>query len=234
MSMKVDLSSKELTLGYCTGNGPTWKPFDKVFTYGVDVQKDGFGQVDAVIFWGGTDIHSSLYGRQPHITNGASVQMSGRDQFEWKAIKYCVAHDIPLIGVCRGAQLLCAAAGGTLAQHVKNHGSTHQILTNKKELMSVTSSHHQMMNPYTNNVEHELIAWAEPHLSPIYQDEGTKNISDMMKHPEPEIVYFPGIRGLAIQGHPEWAPHSRFADFCNELVVGYLFNSQYKGQVVAC
>ena len=45
---------------------------------------------------------------------------------------------------------------------------------------------------------------------------------------EPEIVFFPDIKGLAIQGHPEWDEiNSDFVNKTNELVVEYLFNKEW-------
>lgn len=234
MSAKVKKApplEKELTLGYCSGNGGSIQPFDRTFNYAVDVAKNGFAHVDAVILWGGTDIHPSFYGQKPHRTSGASVHISERDLFERNVVKYCVAHQIPLIGVCRGAQLLCALAGGSLAQDVRGHTMTHSVNSHDFGTFKVTSSHHQMMNPFTNKVPHVMLAWSDPHLSNRYEEEEEhKNNTELMQNHEPEIVYFPGINGLAIQGHPEWSINSQFADICNTLVLSYLFNYTEKEQ----
>lgn len=213
-------------LGFCPqGNGDSIAPFDDVFPRWQDISKSLDG-VDAVVFWGGTDVHSSIYKQPPHPMNQVALakEVPKRDAFELKAMKWCVVNDIPMIGVCRGAQLMCAFAGGSLIQHVDGHHQNHKIVTEDGEVMDTTSCHHQMM--YLEKVEHELLAWTPHQRSHMYEDGyGTLLREKVLNMKEPEVVYFPTIRGLAIQGHPEWAVGSRFAEYCNELVEQKLFAS---------
>lgn len=216
----------EYVLGFAQGNGQSIEPFDQVFTYKKDI-RDGFEDVDCVVFWGGTDIHPSLYGEEAHPRNQVADEpfLSYRDDFEWKAMTYCIAKNIPMIGVCRGAQLGCAKAGGTLIQDVKGHGQYHNVRTAAGEVFAVTSAHHQMMYPF--DVDHEMLAWAAQPLSGKHYEgaHGDSMWEEMRTRCEPEIVYFPGIRLLAIQGHPEWANiTSRFVEYCNEQVCSKLLN----------
>lgn len=217
----------QYVLGYAQGNGKSVEPFNQVFTYKKDLN-NGFKDVDCVIFWGGTDIHPSLYDEDAHPHNQVADEPfpSYRDEFEWKAMAYCIAKNIPMIGVCRGAQMGCAKAGGILIQDVKGHASgRHNVRTITGEVFSVTSAHHQMMYPF--DVDHEMLAWAAQPLAGKHY-EGAKGVSlweDMRQRVEPEIVYFPKIRFLAIQGHPEWANvTSQFVEYCNELVCTKLLN----------
>ena len=212
----------KLVLGYSPlGNGDSIAPFDQLFELKQDITLS-LDNVDAVVFWGGRDINPSLYGEDSHPYNQASHDrdLSPRDAFEWKAMTYCIAHNIPIIGVCRGAQLVCAKAGGTLIQHVEGHGNSHLVTTDSGELFNVTSSHHQMMYPY--EVEHELLAWTHYAKSRRYEGAGGCDLSSLMKDKkEAEIVLFPRIRALAIQGHPEWVQtpeSSRFVSFCNNSI----------------
>ena len=211
---------KPLVLGYCpVGHGPSC--FDDVFAEQQDVSKHGFGGVDAVVFWGGTDIHPSLFNHSTSRRSQAGNGPSQRDIFEWNAMKYCKAKKIPMIGVCRGAQMLCAAAGGWLIQHCHGHNwGNHQMVTHDGVYMSTTSAHHQMMYPYDVNCE--ILATAPHHLSNAYLD-GTDSEIDMKGKPEIEVCWFPDIRGLAIQGHPEWVANgSDFALYCNDLIREYI------------
>jgi anthranilate/para-aminobenzoate synthase component II len=213
-----------LVLGFSPYSGDGIYPFDAVFKSGQDVQKEGLAGVDAVVLWGGQDIHPSLYKQEAHPQNGAGVLPSERDTFEHRLVLACKAQGIPLIGVCRGAQLLCAEAGGKLVQHMYGHHHDHHIDTIKNKRIKVTSSHHQMMYPY--DVPHTLIGWSDPPRCTRYEGAGGKDMHEMYTKQEAEIVYFPGIKGLAIQGHPEYAYASKeFIDFCNELVVEYLFGN---------
>ena len=216
---------KKLTLGYCPiGNGDSIAPFDQVFNNAHDISIKGMQGVDALIFWGGTDIHPSYYKEKMHIRSQANKDYSSRDIFEWKAMNYCKIHKIPMIGVCRGAQLMTAFVGGKLIQHVTGHHGSHNIVTREGEIMTSTSSHHQMMYPF--GVEHQMLAWTPHNLSTTYENGEHKQVLDMNVQVEPEIVFYPQVNGLAIQGHPEWAVDSRFATYCNELVIDLLLNEE--------
>jgi len=214
-----------MKLGYCPiGKGDSIAPFNRVFNEHHDIEKHGFTGVDAVVFWGGTDISPTLYNHDFHPTSQASRgQLSARDYFEWSAMKYCTLHNIPMIGVCRGAQMVCAFAGGYLIQHVHGHQSDHFLTTTDGDTFRTTSCHHQMMYPY--NIPHKLLAWSTENRSTIYEGEIGEDLSDRMAaRKEPEVVYFPTVRGLAIQGHPEWAIGSEFSEYCNEKIQEKLFN----------
>jgi gamma-glutamyl-gamma-aminobutyrate hydrolase PuuD len=74
------------------------------------------GKVDALLLTGGSDISPNLYGAKPHAATGdAWVE---RDLAELLALQAAVKAGIPILGICRGAQMLNAGCGGTLHQHV--------------------------------------------------------------------------------------------------------------------
>jgi hypothetical protein len=78
-----------------------------------------------------------------------------------------------------------------------------------------------MMNPA--GTKHKLVGWSQQKLSSCYQGETEQDIIGMINKAEPEIVFFPEIRGLAIQGHPEWVRDTHpFAELCVDLVKDYL------------
>lgn len=179
-------------------------PFDEFggmfsgFTTVVD--PDDLAGHDALVVWGGEDISPSLYNQKVHRMTGATDIPSRRDKIEWGLMQYAIKHGIPIIGVCRGAQMLCAAAGGTLYQHVNNHGvgGGHDAVCDDGSVINVSSLHHQMMNP--SNTEHNLIAWSKEIRSDVHLDaNGDNNVVI-----EPEYVHFPKIKGHAIQWHPEF------------------------------
>ena len=155
-----------------------------------------------LVLWGGEDISPSIYNKPVSSHTWAGAKLSKRDVVEVELAKAAIEKGLPIIGVCRGAQLLCALAGGTLIQHVNNHGGRHPVVTKDKEYISVNSIHHQMMNPF--NVKHEMRAWIENHRSDVHidvDDAGTEFNASIPV--EPEYVYFPEIKGFAIQWHPE-------------------------------
>ena len=208
-------------------------PFDEIFDEAVDARKHGLSTADAFLLWGGTDIHPSFYNQRPHRFSGAPVLPSERDMWEWNAMRYCKANSIPIIGVCRGAQFMCVFAGGRLIQHCTGHVSgDHKVITRDGKEYGVTSSHHQMLDVHGTN--HELLAWTPTRLSSVYYQEDSHpstHVSEQLLEgtfKEPEIVFFPTIKGLAIQGHPEWADkNSTFVAETLSLVQEFLFAEEW-------
>lgn len=158
-------------------------PFDVLFDEAVSISRTSDVQhCDAILLWGGEDIASSYYGEQPHPQNqNRSGQPSKRDIHEWGAMVAAQSEGIPIIGVCRGAQFMTAFAGGKLIQHMHGHHGDHDVTTYDGKVYQTSSCHHQAMLP--EGTEHEVLAKA-----------GDIN----------EVVYYPAIKGFAIQGHPEW------------------------------
>lgn len=173
---------------------------------------------DFLIIWGGADIHPSLYGRK-NVASYVGHAPSVRDEVERDLMLYTVDKSILTLGVCRGAQMACALAGGVLAQDVDHHGWTHDIvLTKTKEKLSTSSVHHQMMVPLA--VEHELIAVAEHQMSAQYAGLTVEEEAYINEHGEPEIVWFPKQRFLAVQGHPEFMPEGcAFNKYVRSLIM---------------
>lgn len=219
MDQQMKTAQKILTLGHVGMGTGTVKPFDALFNRGVQITANEIydGAIDCLVIWGGADISPSLYNEPVGPNTGATERLSYRDQVEKDACDAAIAMGVPIIGVCRGAQLLCAIAGGTLVQDVQGHcNGNHSMTTKDGRTISTSSVHHQMLYPWA--VEHELIAWSTERHSKTYIDK-----EDAANHPEPEIVYFPAIKGLAIQGHPEFmSTTSEFVHYCNSLVTEYL------------
>jgi putative glutamine amidotransferase len=77
--------------------------------------------LDGLIMAGGADIDPSAYGAERHPeTRGTVLE---RDRFEIALARRALERDLPLLGICRGMQLLNVARGGTLIQHLPEvHG----------------------------------------------------------------------------------------------------------------
>ena len=73
-------------------------------------------RVDAVLLSGGRDVAPDRYGAAPHPATG--VAHPDRDAAELAVLDRALELDLPVLGVCRGAQLLNVAFGGTLHQHL--------------------------------------------------------------------------------------------------------------------
>lgn len=73
-------------------------------------------RIDGLLLAGGADIDPDAYGSVPHAETKHTVP--SRDVFEIALARRALQRDIPVLGICRGMQLLNVAAGGTLIQHL--------------------------------------------------------------------------------------------------------------------
>jgi putative glutamine amidotransferase len=84
-------------------------------------------RVDGVLLSGGPDIHPDAYGAEPHAELGPTEPPL--DAFELALARAADERDVPILAICRGAQLFNVARGGTLHQHlpdVVGDGVTHR------------------------------------------------------------------------------------------------------------
>src|SRR6476659_2977588 len=86
------------------------------------------GVLNGVVLTGGGDVDPVLYGEERH--ESVEDAEPGRDEFEIDLARRAVAADLPLMAICRGAQVLNVANGGTLVQDIPSTvsaGLTHAI-----------------------------------------------------------------------------------------------------------
>lgn len=132
--------------------------------------------IDALLLSGGADIDPATYGAQPHeLSAGYRAE---RDEFELSLARGALERDMPVLGICRGMQLLNVARGGTLEQHLADaelHLHTpgsfadHDVRLEPGSLAaraigaeraSVRSHHHQGLAELGDGVV--ATGWAEP------------------------------------------------------------------------
>jgi putative glutamine amidotransferase len=78
-------------------------------------------RIDGLMLTGGTDLDPALYGEEPHPETQAFQR--DRDEFEIAVALRAIERDMPVLGICRGMQVLNVAYGGTLLQHLpESHG----------------------------------------------------------------------------------------------------------------
>jgi putative glutamine amidotransferase len=73
-------------------------------------------RLDALILGGGADVDPARYGAEPDPRTGPTNP--ARDGFEIELANRALERDLPLLGICRGAQVLNVSAGGSLEQHL--------------------------------------------------------------------------------------------------------------------
>ena len=115
--------------------------------------------IDALILAGGSDIDPASYGAKPHPeTRGIRPE---RDRFELALGTRALERDMPVLGICRGMEMLNVIQGGTLNQHLADlelHRHTPGVFTDHRvrlepgslaervvgaERTEVKSAHHQ-------------------------------------------------------------------------------------------
>jgi putative glutamine amidotransferase len=80
--------------------------------------------IDGLILAGGADIDPSSYGDDAHPETRGTVPE--RDNFELALARRALERDMPLLGICRGMQLMNVARGGTLLQHLPDSHGHHE------------------------------------------------------------------------------------------------------------
>ncbi|WP_346619275.1 gamma-glutamyl-gamma-aminobutyrate hydrolase family protein [Blastococcus montanus] len=81
-----------------------------------EVDPDVLGVLDGLVLSGGGDVDPARYGAEPHPRTGGTSAV--RDTAEETLLRAALAADVPVLGVCRGMQVLNVALGGTLVQHL--------------------------------------------------------------------------------------------------------------------
>ena len=80
-----------------------------------DADPDILDRLDGLVLAGGADVGPDNYGAQPHER---TVTRPDRDAGELLLARAALARDLPVLGICRGMQVLAVASGGALHQHL--------------------------------------------------------------------------------------------------------------------
>lgn len=182
---------------------------------------------DIIILPGGADINPAIYNRKAHHTTYFNRERDAREIADFNQVR----EDQVVLGICRGAQLVCALFGGILVQNCHHHCGSDHVITNGKESYMISSIHHQMMYPYEMPKEdYEILFRSKHRLSDVYEGDGV-NPDKIIEDGEPEIILFhkPGMpKCLAVQGHPEMMPGSPVSNMISDLLTMYVYEQQEK------
>jgi putative glutamine amidotransferase len=88
-----------------------------------DPDTDLVERLDGLILAGGSDVDPACYGQSAHPR---TVSQPERDRAELVLLRAAIEADLPVLGVCRGMQLMVVAAGGRLHQHLPEVVGSHR------------------------------------------------------------------------------------------------------------
>jgi putative glutamine amidotransferase len=139
---------------------------------------------DGIVFSGGEDLHPALYGKPEYVnTYGLKEIIPARDQFEYEVIEKALDKKLPVLGICRGLQLINVYLGGTLFPDIPRllrstgHGKisgqdqVHEIRVENLSLLheitsrdsgKVNSAHHQGADQPAESLR--ISAYSEPSI----------------------------------------------------------------------
>ncbi len=156
-------------------------------------------RLDGVLIAGGVDVEPGRYDAEPHPT--VQAPRPDRDSSELAVARLCVARDLPLLGVCRGMQVMAVAAGGELEQHLPDrvghsgHAPApgtygeHRVRTVPGTRLAavlgdevvVPTYHHQGVRTYPGLVES---GWADDGVLEAFEDPQARFRIGVQWHPE--------------------------------------------------
>jgi putative glutamine amidotransferase len=167
-------------------------------------------QCDGVVLTGGEDIHPKYYGKPEAIgLCNPDFMDEQRDEFEWKVCEYIFKNAVPVLGICRGLQLVNVFLGGTLIPDIPTAGmSDHsKFYEGKDRYHPVEILHDSELSKITNIVFGEINSAhhqsaktiAKPlKINALSEDKIVEGLEWASNSPEKQSHYL-----MLVQWHPE-------------------------------
>ena len=153
-------------------------------------------EFDGFLFCGGVDIDPKYYGEE---INGAENICSVRDEFECALFKAAFKSGKPILGICRGMQVINVFLGGSLHQHVDGHlqseersARTHSVTLSPDGLLSqiesdevieVNTFHHQIVKKLADGLVVDGVSTHDGYIE-AYHHADHKFLLGVQWHPE--------------------------------------------------
>ena len=150
---------------------------------------------DALLLPGGGDADPALYGQE---NRGSDPPDHDRDRDELALIREFMAQEKPILGICRGHQMLNIALGGTLIQDLPDERHRRDKQTDTDRIHRVRSVHPLMLELYgetfvSNSSHHQAVAQMGEGFTPLCVSED--GVVEGMIHENGRV--------LGVQFHPE-------------------------------
>lgn len=161
-------------------------------------------RVDGIVFTGGGDFTPEMIGERP-VPSLSSIN-TRRDEFEFALFKRVMAFHIPILGICRGFQLMNLVMGGTIYQDLSSEFPTPVLLHSQSDARNV-ATHEVKIEPQTllhqlfqseqakvNSFHHQALKQLAPglHTSAVSTDGVIEAVESSEFYPL-----------LGVQWHPE-------------------------------
>lgn len=121
--------------------------------------------VDGVVFTGGEDISPSLYAVQEdwHHIEAEIDYNAARDVSDYLTMAYCLDHDIPILGFCRGSQMLGVVSGATMIQDLPVWFASHNLDYNYEHRREKSEG-----ETYRDYTPHDVNITSDSHLAKMF------------------------------------------------------------------
>jgi len=164
-------------------------------------------QCDGFILTGGVDVDPSFYNGEAVYDNSPGSFQPERDRFEEKIYRVSQLSNLPVMGICRGMQLINVLQGGKLIQDLDNGNTRHKKEEADKEHAIITSNDTLLykitgsLTGHVNSAHHQAIdpnAIGENLKVNTYDDEDEKIIEGLEFNDKTNKAFM-----LCVQWHPE-------------------------------
>ena len=165
-----------------------------------DAASEVLDRLDGLVITGGKDVDPARYGEVPHPET--DPPRHDRDEWEFTLLSGALRRRMPVLGICRGAQVLNVALGGTLHQHLPDvighsrHQAGNAVFSTSRVCISPSTRLAELIGEYSDEqcYHHQAIAKLGDGLMVSAQD--CDGVIEAVEMPGETFV-------LAVQWHPE-------------------------------